>query len=149
MGRAADAKSCFQIHARPSKTSQETLPHRKERRRAFCGRVGFDAGGDRLPGGDLAKHRPDRVARILDGTGRVNVGQGAVMTVQGLGASISPAIGGWIAQDLGYPPTFLILGAFAIGSIGLWLAFAPILKPACAGKPRSVGHSNILAASPA
>jgi MFS family permease len=45
---------------------------------------------------------PGLVARILDGTGRVNVGQGAVMTVQGLGASLSPAIGGWIAQGIGY-----------------------------------------------
>ena len=45
---------------------------------------------------------PGLVARILNGTGRVNVGQGAVMTVQGLGASLSPAIGGWIAQELGY-----------------------------------------------
>lgn len=78
---------------------------------------------------------PGLVARILDGTGRVNVGQGAVMTVQGLGASISPAVGGWIAQGLGYSPTFLILGAFAMGSVGLWLAFAPLLKPACAGNP--------------
>ena len=41
---------------------------------------------------------PGLVARILCGTGRVNVGQGAVMTVQGLGASLSPALGGWIAQ---------------------------------------------------
>lgn len=78
---------------------------------------------------------PGLVARILDGTGRVNVGQGAVMTVQGLGASISPAIGGWIAQGLGFSPTFLILGSFAIGSIGLWLAFARLLKPACAMMP--------------
>ena len=38
---------------------------------------------------------PGLVACILNGTGRVNVGQGAVMTVQGLGASLSPAIGGW------------------------------------------------------
>ena len=38
---------------------------------------------------------PGLVARVLDGTGRVNVGQGAVMTVQGLGASLSPAFGAW------------------------------------------------------
>jgi MFS family permease len=75
---------------------------------------------------------PGLVARILSGTGRVNVGQGAVMTVQGLGASLSPAIGGWIAQDIGYGPMFLILGSFALGSIALWLGFASILRPACA-----------------
>jgi MFS family permease len=74
---------------------------------------------------------PGLVARILDGTGRVNVGQGAVMTVQGLGASLSPAIGGWIAQEIGYGPMFLILGSFALGSIGLWLGFASTLRPAC------------------
>jgi MFS family permease len=78
---------------------------------------------------------PGLVARILSGTGRVNVGQGAVMTVQGLGASLSPAIGGWIAQDIGYGPMFLILGSFALGSIALWLCFASILRPACARRP--------------
>lgn len=78
---------------------------------------------------------PGLVARILSGTGRVNVGQGAVMTVQGLGASLSPALGGWIAQALGYGPMFLILGSFAFGSIALWLFFAGLLRPACARPP--------------
>lgn len=78
---------------------------------------------------------PGLVARILNGTGRVNAGQGAVMTVQGVGASLSPAMGGWIAQGLGYGPMFLILGGFATVSVGLWVIFASVLKPACAGKP--------------
>lgn len=56
------------------------------------------------------------------------------MTVQGLGASLSPAIGGWIAQDLGYSLMFLILGGFALVSIALWVAFAAVLKPACASE---------------
>lgn len=78
---------------------------------------------------------PGLVARILDGTGRINAGQGVVMTVQGVGASLSPAIGGWIAQELGYGPMFLILGAFAVVSVALWTLFASLLKPACAAKP--------------
>ena len=78
---------------------------------------------------------PALVARILNGTGRVNVGQGAVMTVQGLGASLSPAIGGWIAQEIGYSAMFMILGSFALGSVALWTGFASILKPACAETP--------------
>jgi len=78
---------------------------------------------------------PCLVAHILNGTGRVNVGQGAVMTVQGVGASLSPAIGGWIAQKLGYPAAFLILGSFAVGSIMIWLWFSSSLKPACLAKP--------------
>ncbi|MET4214195.1 MULTISPECIES: MFS transporter [unclassified Bradyrhizobium] len=75
---------------------------------------------------------PGLVARILNGTGRVNVGHGAVMTVQGLGASLSPAIGGWIAQEIGYSAMFVTLGSFALASIALWLGFASLLRPACA-----------------
>jgi len=77
---------------------------------------------------------PGLVACLLDGTGRVNVGQGAVMTVQGFGASLSPAIGGWLAQALGYRAAFYILGAFALASLALWIGFAGILRPACQGK---------------
>ena len=76
---------------------------------------------------------PGLVACLLDGTGRVNVGQGAVMTVQGVGASLSPAIGGWLAQLLGYHAAFLILGSFAFASLALWLGFAGTLRPACSG----------------
>jgi MFS family permease len=64
---------------------------------------------------------PGLVARILNGTGRINIGQGAVMTVQGLGASLSPALGGWIAQGIGFPLTFMLLGSFALVSIMLWV----------------------------
>lgn len=78
---------------------------------------------------------PGLVARILDGTGRINIGQGAVMTVQGLGASLSPAIGGWLAQWSGYPTAFTLLGALAFGSIVIWLAFASTIKPACLVQP--------------
>jgi MFS family permease len=74
---------------------------------------------------------PGLAARILNGTGRINVGQGALMTVQGVGASLSPALGGWMVQYVGYSTTFAILGAFALGSLGLWVAFSEYLKPAC------------------
>ena len=75
---------------------------------------------------------PGLVARIMNGTGRVNVGQGAVMTTQGLGAALSPALGGWMAQAIGFRATFALLGCFSLVSLALWLAFAPMLKPACA-----------------
>lgn len=74
---------------------------------------------------------PGLVAHILNGTGRINVGQGAVMTVQGIGAALSPAIGGWMAQGLGYPLTFLLLGGLALLSIILWLLYSRTLKAAC------------------
>ncbi|SHL47803.1 Predicted arabinose efflux permease, MFS family [Bradyrhizobium lablabi] len=78
---------------------------------------------------------PSLVARILNGTGRINVGQGAVMTAQGLGAALSPAMGGWLAQVFGYPAALMVLGSIAIGSIAVWLSFASVLEPACARKP--------------
>ena len=74
---------------------------------------------------------PGLVACLLDGTGRVNVGLGAVLTVQGLGAALSPALGGWIAQLFGYHIAFLVLGTFSLGSLALWLGFAGTLRPAC------------------
>jgi len=80
---------------------------------------------------------PALVAHILDGTGRVNVGQGAVMTVQGVGASLSPAIGGWLAQWFGYSAAFMILGALAIGSLLLWTLFSPIVRPAWTARPEA------------
>ncbi len=82
---------------------------------------------------------PGLVACLLSGTGRVNVGQGAVMTVQGVGASLSPAIGGWLAQELGYHVAFFILGSFALVSVALWVGFAATLRPACAGAGRTPG----------
>lgn len=67
---------------------------------------------------------PGLVARLLNGTGRINIGQGVVMTAQGIGASLSPALGGWFAEDLGYPVAFYTLGCFAIVSLGLWIGSA-------------------------
>jgi hypothetical protein len=42
------------------------------------------------------------------------------------------AIGGWIAQGIGYSAMLVILGSVALGTIALWLGFAAVLKPACA-----------------
>ena len=52
------------------------------------------------------------------------------MTAQGVGASLSPAIGGWIAQEIGYSAMFLILGSFALGSVALWLGFGSAVRAA-------------------
>jgi len=41
---------------------------------------------------------------------------------------LSPILGGWIAQIAGYGPTFLMLGSVGPMSVGLWIAFANLLK---------------------
>lgn len=45
---------------------------------------------------------PGVVARSLNDTGRINFGEGAALTVQGIGELLSRAVGGWIAQFTGY-----------------------------------------------
>ena len=74
---------------------------------------------------------PGLVAHLLNGTGRINAGQGAVMTIQGIGAALSPAVGGWIAQSMGYDMAFVILGSFSFVSVGLWLAYFKTVSPEC------------------
>jgi hypothetical protein len=70
------------------------------------------------------------VARILNGTGHINVGQGAVMAAQGLGGALSPLLGGFAAQKLGFSTAFAMLGGLSLGSIIIWLGFASMLRGA-------------------
>jgi MFS family permease len=71
---------------------------------------------------------PGMVARSLSGTGRVNLAQGAVITIQGAGAAISPALGGWIAEWIGFSPAFLLLGALGLVAVASWVALGPAVK---------------------
>jgi predicted MFS family arabinose efflux permease len=94
---------------------------------------------DGFGAGVLGVAVPGLVARILSGTGRVNAGLGAVMTLQGVGAALSPTVGGIIAQRFGYPAAFLALGAIATVALALWLIVRPAMTASCAG---TVGHGN-------
>ncbi len=71
---------------------------------------------------------PGMVARSLSGTGRVNLAQGAVITIQGAGAAVSPALGGWIAQWIGFSATFLVLGALGLVAAGAWVTLRTAVK---------------------
>jgi len=53
------------------------------------------------------------IADIMRGTGRYNLAQGAVATVQGIGASVSGLLAGVIVDRWGYSAAFLSLGAAA------------------------------------
>jgi predicted MFS family arabinose efflux permease len=71
---------------------------------------------------------PGMVARALYGTGRVNLAQGAVITIQGAGAAFSPALGGWIAQWIGFSPAFLLLGALGLVAAAVWIVLGAAVK---------------------
>ena len=71
---------------------------------------------------------PGMVARSLYGTGRVNLAQGAVITIQGAGAAFSPALGGWIAEWIGFSPAFLALGGFGLLAAAVWVVLSNAVK---------------------
>jgi MFS family permease len=81
--------------------------------------------------GLLGVATPGFVARILAGTGHVNAGLGAVMTLQAVGAASSPALAGLVAQQVGYSAAFLALGGIAAIALALWLIATSIVGPAC------------------
>jgi predicted MFS family arabinose efflux permease len=56
---------------------------------------------------------PLAIADIMRGTGRYNLAQGAVATLQGIGASVSGLLAGVIVDRYGYSAAFLTLGAAA------------------------------------
>lgn len=91
---------------------------------------------DGVGAGMLSVAVPGLVARILDGTGHINVGQGAIMAAQGLGGALSPVVGGVVAQHLGYPVAFLMLGGLSVGSLIIWLRFTATLRRVDSRAPR-------------
>lgn len=89
---------------------------------------------------------PALIARLMQGTGRVNVAQGAVMTMQGVGAALSPMLGGMMAQSIGYRGAFLVLGGISVGSLALWFLNRHHLHDAC-GHPGTGAHGTPVAAA--
>lgn len=73
---------------------------------------------------------PALVVHLLHGSGRVNLGQGAVQGVQAAGACLSPLVGGWLAQRFGYPVAFVALGSISFVALGIWIACGRYLRHA-------------------
>jgi predicted MFS family arabinose efflux permease len=90
---------------------------------------------DGVGAGLLGVAVPGLVARILAGTGHINAGLGAVLTLQGVGAALSTTVGGFVAQRYGYSASFVALGAIAAIALLLWIAARPITGEACAPAP--------------
>jgi MFS family permease len=68
---------------------------------------------DGIGAGIFGALTPLVIADIMRGTGRYNLAQGAIATVQGIGASLSGLAAGVIVDHFGYTVTFLSLGAIA------------------------------------
>ncbi len=68
---------------------------------------------------------PIVVKDLTEGTGRFNVSLGALTTVFGLGAALSPGIAGLVVQTAGYDAAFLTLAAIAGAAFVLVLLALP------------------------
>lgn len=71
---------------------------------------------------------PVVVKDLTHGTGRFNVSLGAISTVFGLGAALSPTIAGLVVQESGYDAAFLTLAAIAAVAFVLLLIAMPETK---------------------
>ena len=65
------------------------------------------------------------IADIMRGTGRYNLAQGAIATVQGIGASSSGLAAGMIVDHFGYSAAFLAAGAAAAVAFAIFVLRMP------------------------
>lgn len=86
---------------------------------------------DGVGAGLLGVAVPGLAARILDGTGHVNAGLAAVMTLQAVGAACSTTLAGFAAERFGYWAAFFALGCAAVAALLIWLLATPIISKAC------------------
>jgi MFS family permease len=76
---------------------------------------------DGIGAGLIGIATPVAAERILAGTGRFNVGLAAVMTVQGIGASLSNIVAGWLTDMGGYELAYWVHGGVAILAVAAFL----------------------------
>jgi len=72
---------------------------------------------------------PVILADLTRGTGHFNAAQGAVATVQGIGAALSASLAGFVILALGYSAAFLTLAGIAAVGFLLYLTAMPETRP--------------------
>ena len=88
------------------------------------------------------------VADLMEGTGRFNVALGAVLTAQGIGASLSTTVAGLIVVKAGYSAAFLTLAAIAAAGLALfWLAIPETWRPGARSTDVSIDKGNSVRAA--
>lgn len=74
---------------------------------------------------------PALVVHLLHGSGRVNLGQGALQTVEAVGGCLSPLLGGWVVSRFGFSVGFVVLGSLAVVSLAIWTLHRSTIRGAC------------------
>ncbi|CAK7003337.1 MAG: putative MFS-type transporter [Desulfovibrio sp.] len=76
---------------------------------------------DGVGAGLIGVATPGIVARLLKGTGHINMGLGFVLTVQGVGAALSSSYGGLFAHHISYQVSFIALAAAPCFGLALFV----------------------------
>lgn len=84
---------------------------------------------DGIGAGLIGIATPVAVERIMAGTGRFNVGLAAVMTVQGIGASFSNVVAGWLTDFGGYGLAYWVHGGIAAVALAVFLIGRNAIAP--------------------
>jgi MFS family permease len=84
---------------------------------------------DGVGAGIFGAMTPLVIADLMRGTGRYNLAQGVVATMQGVGASLSGLAAGVIVDHLGYSAAFLIFGAAACVALAALFVAMPETAP--------------------
>ncbi len=88
---------------------------------------------DGIGAGMLGILTPVAAERLLANTGRFNLGFAAVMTVQGIGATISNVFAGWIVSGHGYGMSHFIGAGVAVAALALFVIFSRTIAPGIDG----------------
>lgn len=84
---------------------------------------------DGIGAGLLGIVTPVAAERILKRTGRFNVGLASVMMVQGIGASLSNVVAGWLVTKGGYALSHLVGGGISAIAIALFFIYRNEIAP--------------------
>jgi MFS family permease len=84
---------------------------------------------DGIGAGLIGIATPVAVERIMAGTGRFNVGLAAVMTVQGIGASFSNVVAGWLTDFGGYGLAYWVHGGIAALALAVFVIGRNAIAP--------------------
>lgn len=83
---------------------------------------------------------PALIVHLLHGSGRVNLGQGALKGIQAAGGCLSPLLGGWLANRYGFSVAFIALGSLSIISLAVWITQGPAIRRACDTRRDELEH---------
>ncbi|SFE79044.1 Major Facilitator Superfamily protein [Kosakonia radicincitans] len=82
---------------------------------------------------------PGFIVALLCNSGHVNAGQSVVMLMQGVGASMSPALTGMIAGNYSFATAFSVLSAIALVALLIWWRYANVLIEHASARALKVG----------